>query len=90
MERCSAQPVLTGENPGPLVELKFWSARCADLESIVDQVNVHTCTCLSKEVMVREEEYNIIFITCQIAICDISHGPKHKTDISEHRWLDNM
>ena len=46
--------MLTGENPGPLVELKFWSARCADLESIVDQVTVHAHICLRKLWLVRK------------------------------------
>ena len=38
LSKNSAQPLLQGENPGPLVEINFWKARCADLESVVDQV----------------------------------------------------
>ena len=38
LSKNSAQPLLQGENPGPLVEISFWKARCADLESVVDQV----------------------------------------------------
>lgn len=34
----SAEPLLRGEHPGPLVELDFWKARRADLESVVDQL----------------------------------------------------
>lgn len=41
LERSSIQPMLAGKNPLPLVELNFWSARYADLESIVDQVCIH-------------------------------------------------
>lgn len=41
LERSSIQPMLAGKNPLPLVELNFWSARYADLESIVDQVCMH-------------------------------------------------
>ena len=41
---CSSQPVVAGESPGPLTEINFWAARCADLESIVDQVRTHTHT----------------------------------------------
>lgn len=43
LERSSIQPMLAGKNPLPLVELSFWSARYADLESIVDQVCMHVC-----------------------------------------------
>ena len=40
LSKNSAQPLLRGENPGPLTEIEFWKARCADLESVVDQVRV--------------------------------------------------
>ena len=39
LKNCSAQPLLEGKNPGPLVELDFWNARRADLESIQDQLS---------------------------------------------------
>lgn len=39
LQRSSAQPLLKGKNPGPLVELNFWKDRRADLESVMDQVN---------------------------------------------------
>ena len=45
LQRSSAQPLLKGKNPGPLVELNFWKDRRADLESVMDQVGhllVHT------------------------------------------------
>ena len=38
LSRSSAQPLLQGANPGPLVELDFWKARRVDLESVVDQL----------------------------------------------------
>ena len=38
LDRSSAQPLLQGTHPGPLVELDFWKARRADLESVVDQL----------------------------------------------------
>lgn len=48
LDQCSAQPLLAGDNPGPLMELNFWAARCIDLGSIVEQVrrkfNIHTCS----------------------------------------------
>lgn len=34
----SAQPLLDGKNPGPLVECDYWKARMLDLESIMDQL----------------------------------------------------
>ena len=34
----SAQFVLNGLNPGPMMELNFWSSRTSDLEFIVCQV----------------------------------------------------
>lgn len=38
LKRNSAQPLLEGHNPGPLVELDFWKARAANLECIFEQV----------------------------------------------------
>ncbi len=38
LKKSSAQPLLEGRNPGPLVEIDFWKARCADLDSIMEQV----------------------------------------------------
>eukprot|EP00731_Ephydatia_muelleri_P037632 Em0524g1a len=37
LSKSSAQPLLEGKTPGPLVEIDFWKARRADLESILDQ-----------------------------------------------------
>lgn len=39
LKKSSAQPLLDGKNPSPLIELDFWNARRADLESILDQVH---------------------------------------------------
>jgi dynein heavy chain len=39
LKKNSAQPLLQGKNPGPLVEIEFWTARRADLESVVDQLH---------------------------------------------------
>lgn len=38
LKKNSAQPLLDGKNPGPLVEVDFWKARVADLESVMDQL----------------------------------------------------
>ena len=38
LKKNSAQPLLQGKNPGPLVEIDFWIARRADLESVVEQL----------------------------------------------------
>ena len=38
LKKTSAQPLLDGKFPWPIVELDFWKARYADLESLVDQV----------------------------------------------------
>lgn len=40
LEKSSAQQLLQGKNPFPLVEIDFWVARCADLESVMDQLCV--------------------------------------------------
>ena len=39
LKRNSAQPLLEGHNPGPLVELDFWRARATNLECIFQQVS---------------------------------------------------
>ena len=39
LKKNSAQPLLEGKNPGPIVEIEFWDARRADLESVVDQLS---------------------------------------------------
>ena len=38
LKKTSVQPLLDGKNPGPLIELDFWNARRADLESVLDQL----------------------------------------------------
>jgi dynein heavy chain len=38
LKKSSAQPLLQGKNPGPLVEIEFWVARRDDLESVVEQL----------------------------------------------------
>lgn len=44
LKRNSAQPLLEGHNPGPLVELDFWKARAANLECIFEQVSYDNIT----------------------------------------------
>ncbi len=39
LKKDSSQPLLEGLNPGPLVEIEFWKAKCNNLENIVDQVD---------------------------------------------------
>ena len=39
VKKSSAQPLLQGKTPSPLVEIDFWEARRADLESIRDQLS---------------------------------------------------
>ena len=38
LKKSSAEPLLQGKNPSPLVEVEFWVARRADLESVVEQL----------------------------------------------------
>lgn len=38
LETSSADSLLDGLNPGPMVEVHFWKERCADLFFIMDQV----------------------------------------------------
>lgn len=40
LKKNSAQPLLKGENPGPIAEIDFWNARRDDLESVADQLCV--------------------------------------------------
>lgn len=39
LKRNSAQSLIEGRNPGPLVELDFWRARANNLECIFEQVS---------------------------------------------------
>ena len=43
LKRDSAQPLLEGTNPGPIVELDFWKARAENLECIFEQVGKSYC-----------------------------------------------
>lgn len=38
LKKDSSQPLLEGLNPGPMVEIEFWKAKCTNLENIVEQV----------------------------------------------------
>ena len=38
LKKSSAQPLLDGKHPGPMVEIDFWKARNADLQSVYEQV----------------------------------------------------
>ena len=38
LRRDSAQPLLEGNDPGPLIEIDFWRARMFDLESVIEQL----------------------------------------------------
>jgi dynein heavy chain len=38
LKKDSSQPLLEGQNPGPLVELEFWKEKALNLENIYQQV----------------------------------------------------
>jgi dynein heavy chain len=38
LKKDSSQPLLAGQNPGPLVELEFWKEKALNLENIYQQV----------------------------------------------------
>jgi dynein heavy chain, axonemal len=40
LKKDSSQPLLEGQNPGPLVEVEFWKAKALNLENIYEQVNL--------------------------------------------------
>ena len=40
LKKDSAQPLLEGWNPGPLVEIEFWKSKAQNLECIYDQVQI--------------------------------------------------
>ena len=42
LKKDSSQPLIEGLNPGPLVEVEFWKAKCSNLENIYDQVKITT------------------------------------------------
>ena len=50
LQKNSAQPLLEGKNPGPLVEVEFWVDRCLDLQFILEQV----CTDIAHNVSLRQ------------------------------------
>ena len=47
LKKDSAQPLLEGLNPGPLVEIEFWKSKAQNLECIYDQVHFNHCVLLS-------------------------------------------
>ncbi len=53
LETNSADALLEGLNPGPVVEVQFWKERCADLFFIMDQVTL-------KEYLIKLFVKNII------------------------------
>ena len=40
LKKSSAQPLLDGKNPVPLMEIDFWRVRHTDMQSICEQVCV--------------------------------------------------
>lgn len=58
LKKSSAQPLLDGKNPGPMVEIDFWKARNADLQSVFEQVG---------------GEINVP-VTCTFSIVCLSHN----------------
>ena len=40
LKQESAQPLLEGLHPGPIVEIEFWQAKSANLQCIYDQVRL--------------------------------------------------
>ena len=46
LKKDSAQPLLEGLNPGPLVEIEFWKSKAQNLECIYDQVGLHFNRCV--------------------------------------------
>jgi hypothetical protein len=54
LKRDSAQPLLEGTNPGPIVELNFWKARAENLECIFEQVETTLIFCENKTLCYEE------------------------------------
>ena len=40
LSKDSAEELDKGNNPGPMTEIQFWKAKCENLESLYDQVNI--------------------------------------------------
>ncbi|XP_064397591.1 dynein beta chain, ciliary-like isoform X3 [Halichondria panicea] len=57
LKKRSAQALLDGSYPGPLVEIDFWKARWDDLESIVEQLSVSKVVKMSKLLEVSVSSY---------------------------------
>ena len=41
LSKDSAEELDKGNNPGPMTEIQFWKAKCENLESLYDQVNIN-------------------------------------------------
>ena len=68
LKKSSAQPLLQGENPGPLVEINFWTARRADLESVVEQLYSEKVLKMSRLLEKTLSSYYPAYCSMQMAI----------------------
>ena len=71
LKKSSAQPLLDGKNPGPMVEIDFWKARNADLQSVFEQVG---------------GEINVP-VACTFSIVRISHITESRWCACTHMYV---
>lgn len=57
LKHSSAQPLLEGANPTPLVEIDFWSARAVNLENIFDQLRDTKVQKMAEILMLTDSSY---------------------------------
>ena len=79
LKKSSAQLLLDGKNPGPLVEIDFWKARLADLESVMDQLITDKAQKMSEILEKTQSAYHpalrsmVSYIQCVICIVSLAN-----------------
>ncbi|XP_077869744.1 dynein beta chain, ciliary-like [Saccoglossus kowalevskii] len=81
LKRDSAQPLLEGLNPGPLVEIDFWKAKCANLECIYEQLRDPK---VRKMAELLEKTQSSYFPTFKNIFRDVVEALTEAQDISLH------
>ena len=55
LSKDSAEELDKGNNPGPMTEIQFWKAKCENLESLYDQVNMVEVNILANTLTILDE-----------------------------------
>jgi dynein heavy chain len=81
LKKSSAQLLLDGKNPGPLVEVDFWKARLSDLESITEQLITDKA---QKMTEILEKTQSAYFPALKSMINDVQYSLEESADIYIH------